>query len=201
MTEIKVLKEDIDISGYHLVEGLPGVGLVAKISSDYMIDQLGMETYAEVFDSSLSKVVVFERDDPELKSAMRIMVSEEHRIAVLKSDAPISAEDEDLVNSLIEWIDEKNLKPIFQVGLPMDVEEGDNYMFYIETGEFLNEAKEMLNRPPVAGGIGGPTGALLDRAVEKDLDSLTLVVESDPNFPDPAAASVLIDEGDRKSVV
>ena len=195
MTEINVMRNEIDISEFYLIEGLPGVGLVAKIVTDYLVDLLEMETYAQVFDSDLSNVVVFEREDSDAKSAMRIMVNEEENILVLKSDSPISANNNQLNLALMDWIDSNDLKPIFQVGLPLDVEEGENHLFHIETGNFESSVKERLNKPPVAGGVGGPTGALLNSALERNIDSLTLVVESDPNFPDPAAAKILIDKG------
>jgi uncharacterized protein len=40
--------------------------------------------------------------------------------------------------------------------------------------------------------ISGPTGALLSQAAGHDLDALGLVVQSNPQFPDPEAARTLL---------
>lgn len=195
MTDFVKLNEDLDISGYDLIEGFPGIGLVAKISADYIIDRLDMEPYAEIYSPDLPKVAIFERDKPELQPAVRIFVDTSRQIAVLKSDAPISTSSREFMEDLIEWINDNNLKPIFQIGLPVDVEEGEHYMFYVESGESQRAENLELNTPPVAGGVTGPTGALIEQALKKDIDALGLVIESDPNFPDPEASQILIEEG------
>jgi len=47
-------------------------------------------------------------------------------------------------------------------------------------------------RPGQGGMISGPTGALLSQANANGLDALGLVVQSNPQFPDPEAARVLL---------
>ena len=43
--------------------------------------------------------------------------------------------------------------------------------------------------------VTGPTGALLHRATETDLDAVGLIVQTDAQFPDPEAARVLLEHG------
>lgn len=195
MTNFAILDEDLDISGYYLIEGLPGVGLVAKISADYLIDQLDMQPYAEIYGKDLPKVPVFKKENPAVKPAVRIFVDSEKEIAVLKSDAPVSIDAENFMEDVIDWIGEKDLKPIFQVGLPVEVEEGEHYMFHVESGEFEDIEGIGLNKPPISGGMTGPTGALLHQALKTGIDAVGLVIESDPNFPDPEASRILIEDG------
>jgi uncharacterized protein len=198
MTHFTILDEDIDISGYYLIEGLPGIGLVAKISADYIIDQLNMELYAEIYGRDLPKVPVFKKENPVVKPAVRIFVDSEKEIAVLKSDAPVSVDAEKFMEDVMSWIGENNLKPIFQVGLPVEVEEGEHYMFHVESGEVDGVEGAELNNPPISGGMTGPTGALLHQALETETDAVGLVIESDPNFPDPEASRILIEDGIKK---
>jgi len=47
--------------------------------------------------------------------------------------------------------------------------------------------------PDSAGLVSGPTGALLSHAMETDLPAVGLVVEVDPQFPDPVAARVVLE--------
>ncbi|MFB6159189.1 MAG: proteasome assembly chaperone family protein [Candidatus Nanohalobium sp.] len=195
MVDISVVNDEVDLEGYYLVEGLPGVGLVAKIASDFLIQKLEMEPYAEIYCDDFSSVTVFERDNPELKAAVRVFIDRESKVAVLKSDVPVSAESKNFMDSVTDWMGEEKLKPVFQIGLPVDVEgEGEKYMFHVKNGDIPGMNNVEFNDPPVAGGISGPTGALLEQALKKDMDVLALVIESGA-FPDPEGSKQLIDEG------
>jgi uncharacterized protein len=52
-----------------------------------------------------------------------------------------------------------------------------------------------IDGPAETGLVSGPTGALLAHAVEHGRDAVGLIVESDPQFPDPEAARVLLTDG------
>ncbi len=195
MVEFRKLDDSADIQGYQLVEGLPGIGLVARITTDFLIEELNMSPHAEVFNQDLPDVAMFGRNEPGLNSPVRVFRDDENEIAVLKSDAPISAESSGFVKGLLNWIDQNNLKPIFQVGLPVEVDEREHYLFHVKSGDFETSDAVELPKPPVAGGVAGPTGMILQKTLEKQMNALGLVVESDPQFPDPAASRVLIEEG------
>ena len=195
MTDFMVEK-DIDISGFYLIEGMPGIGLVAKISSDYIVDKLTMDKYAEVYSDDIPSVAIFNQKDSQLKSSVRIFVDEENQILVLKSDTPISGDSNEFITSLVEWMKRNDLKPIFQAGLPFEVEPNEeNYLFNVKNGSIDGSSNLKLPEPPIDGGIVGPTGSLLEKTLEMNLDSLGLVVESDPDFPDPEASRVIIEKG------
>lgn len=194
MTEVKVVDDSIDIEGYHIVEGMPGTGLVAKIASDYIIEKLDMQLYAEIYSQQLPQAAIFERDEEELKPPVRIFASQEHGLAVFKSDSPVSAGADEFIETVAGWMEERGLKPVLQSGLPMEVKEGDHSIFHAVIGEPETQALD-IDTPPVDGGVGGPTGALLEEMLKKEIDSVCLVIESDPAFPDPEASRKLIEEG------
>lgn len=179
----------------YLVEGFPGVGLVAKIAADYIVDVLDMELYAEIHSDQAPAVTVFE-EGGELRSAIRVYASEEEDLMVLKCDAPVSSSASELLADLNDWMQEEGILPIYQLGIPVK-QRPDNSTV---RGVFSGDASEVLEvsdiqRPGSFGIIAGPTGGLLEKAIRRDMDAIGLTVESDPKFPDPAAARELIENG------
>jgi uncharacterized protein len=178
-----------------VIEGLPGIGLVAKISSDYLIEKLEMKPYAEIYSEDFPQVAVFEQGEPDLNPAVRVFIDEKNEIAALTSDAPLSTDKGDFTDLIIDFIQENEMQPIFQVGMSRETEGDGKTLFYAKTGDVNDAWEEDLSLPPIAGGISGPTGALLEKALRLDIATLVLVIESDSFFPDPEAARKLIDEG------
>ncbi len=198
MAEIRLQGPEGTLENPTLVEGFPGVGLVGKIATDHLIEHLDMRYYASVHCEGLPRIGIYRGGERGVKPPVRLYVSEAHDLFALRSDAPISAAAvEDIANCLTSWIVEQDVTPIYLSGLPADLDDEDSRDLYgIATGdgeEHLEEADIAV--PPEDGVITGPTGALINSAARDDVDSLGLVVECDPQFPDPRAASVLLEEG------
>jgi uncharacterized protein len=62
-----------------------------------------------------------------------------------------------------------------------------------DAGERLDDHD--VDTPTERGAISGPTGALLHEASARGLDAVGLVVQTDPQFPDPEAARILVEHG------
>lgn len=190
--------EGMELDRPYLVEGFPGVGLVAKIAADHLVEELEMELYAEIYSDRTSSITVFEKGG-ELRSAIRIYGSEEHNLLVLKSDAPVSGDASELMEELNDWMQEEDITPIYQLGVPVNQKPDEPQVNAVYSGDAESIVDESgLEKPPGFGIISGPTGGLLEKALEKDMDSVGLTVESDPQFPDPFAAKKLIDDGVQK---
>lgn len=182
-----------------LVEGLPGVGLVGKIATDHIVDTLEMTHVGSVDCEGLPKIAVYGDDSRGVEPPVRVYADEERDILALQSDIPVSRDTaSDFARVVTDWIQELNAFPIYLSGLPQedhDVTEIPS-VFGVATGDAASrlEAND-VDTPTERGVIGGPTGALVNRAEAVGLDSCGLVVESDPQFPDPAAARQLIVNG------
>ncbi|RZV08338.1 uncharacterized protein BDK88_3310 [Natrinema hispanicum] len=198
MTGIRIHGPEPDLENPTLVEGFPGVGLVGKIATDHLVEQLQMRYYASVHCEGLPRIGVYRGGDRTVRPPVRLYVSEEQDLVALQSDAPISSRAvETVATCLTNWIVDQAATPIYLSGLPADRDEADQPDLYgITTGEGDErlEATE-VPIPPEDGVITGPTGALINRAAQENHDSIGLVVECDPQFPDPEAASVLLEYG------
>jgi uncharacterized protein len=179
-----------------LVEGLPGVGLVGKIAADHLVSQFGMTHLASVRCNGLPEVAIYDGETRGVQAPVRIYADSDRDLLVLQSDVPVSRTGaSDFAGCVVGWLDNRDVFPLFLSGLPeedQDVAEVPS-VYGIATGSGADTIDEHdIEVPPERGLVGGPTGALLHEAATNDLAGAGLVVESDPKFPDPAAARALL---------
>jgi uncharacterized protein len=198
MAQINV-REDVSFDAPTLVEGLPGVGLVGKIATDHVVAELDMTLFASVDCDGIPQIAVYGEDDRDLRAPVRLYASEEHDLVALQSDVPISrTAASDFADCVTRWLADNDALPIYLSGLPQEDGEPSDVpeLFGVATGSTGSRLDDLdLDKPPESGVVGGPTGALLNRANERSLDAIGLVVESNPQFPDPAAARQLVLNG------
>jgi len=182
-----------DGPGPFLIEGLPGVGLVGQIVVDHLVEELGMVGYAAVDCDGLPQVAVFEEDEYTVQPPVRLL--SEGPLVALQSEVPVSPEGaEGFADCLVGWAEGEGVTPIMVSGLPSQYEDVPSVRA-VSTGDGDRLVPDGVEPPNQGGVVSGPTGALLKEASDRDVDAVGLVVESDPQFPDPAAARVVIDEG------
>ncbi|SEH14431.1 uncharacterized protein SAMN04487967_1598 [Natronorubrum sediminis] len=196
MAQIHLQGEEADLEDPVFVEGFPGLGLVGKIATDHLVRELEMRYYASVDCSGLPGIGVYRSGERTAQPPVRLYVSEEHDLFALQSDTPIaSGAVHTVADCLTEWIVSQEATPIYLSGLPAE-REGRPAVYGVGTGsadELL--ADHDIDLPPEDGVVTGPTGALVNRAIHRNYESIGLVVESDPQFPDPEAASALLEDG------
>ncbi|WP_101297334.1 proteasome assembly chaperone family protein [Halegenticoccus soli] len=197
MAHVNILDEDLALDSPMLVEGLPGVGLVGKIATDHLVSEFEMTHYANVHCEGIPHVAVYADGDPGLHTPVRLYADEERDLLALRSDVPISpAAATEFADCVADWFDENDVTPIFVSGIPRENSSDVPSLYGVSTGsgdELLADAG--IDSPSEAGLVSGPTGALMSFAVEHGRTSVGLIVESDPQFPDPQAARTLIKGG------
>ncbi|ELZ98829.1 3-isopropylmalate dehydratase [Haloferax mucosum ATCC BAA-1512] len=199
MARIHVLADELtdQLDSPTMVEGLPGVGLVGKIAADHLVEAFDMTHYGDAFCDGIPDVAVYMEDDPELHPPVRLYADAERNLLVLQSDIPIRPDAAtELAGCLGSWFDELDVLPIFLSGIAREKSADTPALYGVGTGgaaEHLTAAG--IDNPTETGLVSGPTGALLSNAVAVGRPALGLIVESDPQFPDPEAARVVIKQG------
>lgn len=196
MGHVTVRSGAVDLDEPTFIEGLPGIGLVGKIATDHVVESLGMSHYGNVRCPGLPRVASYKADDRTLRPPVRLYVDEGRDLLALQSDVPVSPEVvADFADCLTKWLREESATPVYSSGLAGDLpDDGERRIYGIATGDGGRLLGEQDVPPPTEDGVwSGPTGALLDAARETDLTALGLIVDSDPQFPDPEAACVLIE--------
>ncbi|WP_265111794.1 proteasome assembly chaperone family protein [Halosolutus halophilus] len=196
MTGIQLQGPEVGLDDPILVEGFPGLGLVGKIATDHLVSELDMRHYANVDCEGLPQVGVYRGGDRTVRPPVRIYVSEEHDLLALQSDTPIRAQAiETVADCVTGWIGSLDATPVYLSGLPAERDDRPD-VYGIATGDAGDRLDRLdIDAPPEDGVVTGPTGALINRTAQRGHDSVGLVVQSNPQFPDPEAASVLLEDG------
>ncbi|MFC4549009.1 MULTISPECIES: proteasome assembly chaperone family protein [Halorussus] len=198
MATVTVRAEDVELDEPTMVEGLPGVGLVGKLATDHLVEQFDMTYLASVDCEGLPQISVYEEDNREVRPPVRLYADERNDLLALQSDVPVSASAAtEFAACVTDWLADREATPIYMSGMPHQKQPDDIPSLYGvasgTAGELLDEVD--VGTPDERGAISGPTGALLSEAADRDLDALGLIVQSDPQFPDPEAAHILIEQG------
>lgn len=189
---------EVELDSPTLVEGLPGIGLVGKIATDHLIEEFEMTYYASIHCEGLAPIGVYETDDQTIGPPVRLYADEDNDLLALRSDVPVAVDTtSEFAACLSGWLDANDVDPLYLSGFPAEKTDAPPELFGVATSaETANRLdRHDVGRPGENGAIAGPAGALLNRAAQTDLDATALVVESDPRFPDPEAARVLIKRG------
>jgi uncharacterized protein len=194
MAHITIEREDIALDDPVLVEGLPGLGLVGKIAADHLVERFEMPVYASCHCDGLPELAVYDSDGYGIEPPVRIHADEQRDLLVLQSDIPISpSAARSFAGCVTGWLVEEGVLPIYVSGTERDGDETTE-VFGVATGDAGGQFDALEVGPPEERGVvSGPTGALLYQADQQELDSLGAVVEASPQFPDPAAAKVLLE--------
>jgi len=197
MARISMVDESITLDRPVLVEGFPGVGLVGKIAADHLVEAHDMRHYANVHCEGLPEVAVYRESDPALTTPVRLYAAPESGLVVLQSDVPVNPKAATtFADCLAGWFDETGTFPVFLSGRPSERDSEPPGLYVVtagDGGERLADAD--IDDPPESGLVSGPTGAMLADALEHGRDAAGLIVESDPQFPDPEASRTLIVDG------
>ena len=191
------VERDVELDSPTLIEGLPGVGLVGKIVADHLVRTFEMEYYAGVHCEGVPQAAVYQGESSALRPPVRLHADTERNLLVLQSDVPISPSSATgFATCITGWLDENDVMPLYLSGLPKDDPEDVPELYGVYTGDAEHVLDEAGIVPPVEGGlVSGPTGALLYHAGLSGLDSVGLIAETNPQFPDPEAARTMIRNG------
>ncbi len=196
MARVEVHVDELALESPMLAEGLPGVGLVGKLATDHLVRELEMDHVASCRCEGLPRVAIYEEGKQTVKPPVRIYADEGRDLLALQSDVPVSPSAAgNFASCVTGWFDQQGITPIYLVGMGSEKEDvPEMYGVGTADGPALL-AEHDIPAPDEMGMVSGPTGALIAEAEDEGLDSVGLIVESNPQFPDPEAARVLIREG------
>jgi uncharacterized protein len=198
-TQIKVTEKLPKFKNPVLIEGLPGIGNVGRVAAGYLISELKMTKFAELYSPHFLPLVLLQNDSVAtmLKCEFYYYTSAGRHIIVLTGDTQsISPEGHyDVCEKILDFCDKIGVKEIITLG---GFAEGREVAEPRVIGAVNN--KKLLKRyekydidfgkeHPI-GTIVGASGLLLGLGETRGIDSLCLMGETFgmPLMTDPKAA-------------
>lgn len=186
---------DLEAGSPTLIEGLPGLGMVASIAVDQITSQLELEYHGHIRSEAFPPVTTFEGG--RVRDAVRVYAGVDPSVMTLQSDLPIPGQaigplSECVHTELAEEFD----RAVFLAGAQAESEDQVGEVRGVATTDAvetdLRDAGIELAED--AGAIGGVTGGLVADCYQADVPAAVLVVRCDPRLPDPGAARAVIEE-------
>jgi uncharacterized protein len=188
-------QRDLTAEAPTLIEGLPGLGLVASIAVDQITTQLGLEQFGTIVSDDFPPVASFE--DGRVRDTVRVYAGEDPAVMTLQSDVPIPPTAfESLSQCVLNELAETFERAVFLAGAPAESEDQVGEVVGVATTDPLEAAltDAGIDLAEGSGVLGGVTGALLAGCYHNDVPALVLIVRSNPYIPDPGAARTVIEE-------
>jgi uncharacterized protein len=178
-----------------LIEGLPGLGMVASIAVDQITRQLELDLHGSIVSEDFPPMAAF--DDGRVRDAVRVYAGPDPPVMTLQSDLPIPpAALESLSDCVLRDLAAEFGRAVFLAGAPAESEAAIGDIVGVATDDTLESelAAADIEMAPGPGAIGGVTGALLEACYREDVPAAVLIVRSNPYIPDPAAARAVIED-------
>lgn len=177
-----------------LIEGLPGLGMVASIAVDQITKQLELDQHGTIVSDDFPPVASF--NEGRVRDAVRVYAGDDPAVMTLQSDVPIPPSAVKALSQcvLTEVADEFE-QAVFLAGTPAESEDEIGEVVAVATTDQLEAAltDAGITLADGSGVIGGVTGALLADCYHNDVPAAVLIVRSHPYVPDPGAAHAVIE--------
>lgn len=178
-----------------LIEGLPGLGMVASIAVEQVTSQLGLEHHGNVISDDFPPVAAF--SGGRVREAVRVYLGEDPALMTLQSDVPIPPwAVRSLSHAILTDLAPELDRAVFLAGAPAESEAARGDVVAVSTTDALERdaAAAGIELAEGPGVIGGVTGALLRDCYHADIPAIVLIVKAHPFIPDPGAAHDVIEE-------
>lgn len=147
--EIKFVEfEKVNVEGYTLIEGFPGMGLVGTIATKYLVERLKFAHLGHIESNIFMPIIRIQNGVPIHPA--RIFVNKEHKlIAVISEQIIPKNHTYKFAQEVLNWAESKKLGTIISLsGIHTDVSEGNKDTVY---GIAANEqSKKLLEKHEIA---------------------------------------------------
>ncbi len=195
--------EKVKLKNPILIEGLPGIGNVGRVATGYLINQLKMKKFAELYSPHfLPLVLVHENSEVHvLNLEFHYMKGKSRDIIVLTGDTQsISPEGHyEICSKIIDFADSLGVKEIITLG---GFSEGKStnkpsVLAAVNNKDLIKKYKKFdidFGKKHQVGTIIGASGLLLGLAKPKKIDGICLLGETTgmPILTDPNAADAVL---------
>ncbi len=188
--------EDIDLDGYTLVEGFPGIGLVGTISVGYLSEQDGMEEIGYISSDKFPPIASIHNGRPTFPT--RIYINKDKKILLLFSEFVIPTKTVyDVSEEILNWVEQNGITQILSLaGMTTGQEPSEEPQIYgmATTNKTASTLKKHDIEEVQEGITTGVSGVLMAKCTQKKFPALSLLAQASHDYPDPKAAAHLLEK-------
>lgn len=191
----------VELNNPVLIEGLPGLGLVGRIATRYLIKELKAEKFAFLYSPHFPYHVLVNRkgDIRLLRGAFHFWKNKdgESDLMLLTGDAQAQTIEGqyEVSDCILNFAKGHNVKTVVTIGgYRMEVTDKPKVVAAATSSELLNkalQAKAVVS--PVGSPIVGTAGLILGLARFRKINALCLLGETRGYLPDPKAAKSVLE--------
>lgn len=173
-----------------IIEGFPGFGLVANITTEYLIDHLKAELIGTIKVTEIQPIVAIH--DQKVVHPVGIFYDKGNNIVIVHVITNSSGIEWDLTNIILKLAKDLDAKQIISIEGVVSANENDEetgVYFYSDNGAVKSRFEKAKIKPLREGIVVGVTGALL---LEKDAPVGCVFAETHSEMPDSKAAAKVI---------
>lgn len=190
MITLKLFQE-AELSGYTLIEGFPGSGLVGSMTNSYMIDKLQMEYIGYIDSDSFLPVVAIHGNKPMYP--VRIYMDSKYKLVLVIAEftipVPVMSK---LTDEILDFVRKHSISQIISIG-GMPSQKLEDKAFAITSDEQMLKKLKTLGIDTVEEGvIAGVSALLLLKAAPLKVPVVDLLVPVNPQIMDPKYAEIAI---------
>lgn len=116
--------QKLDLRGYTLIEGFPGMGLVGTIAAKYLIEKLQMKKLGYIHSDIFVPMIRVREGKPVYPS--RLFVDKQRKLAVIISEQVIPNKNtNEFATEIVKWIKEKKFARIISLNGIQSGEQND----------------------------------------------------------------------------
>jgi uncharacterized protein (TIGR00162 family) len=184
-----------------LIEGLPGMGMVGRIATRYLIKQLGAQRFAELYSPHFPYYILVNK-----KGSVRLLRAEfffwknpkgQNDLLFLIGDSQAQTIEGqyEVTNSILDFVQKLGTKMVVTIGgYRQEAEDTPKVMAVSTMPELLKKALQSnAIASPSGNPIVGTAGLLLGMAKFKKMDALCLLGETRGYLTDPKAAKSVLE--------
>jgi uncharacterized protein len=190
MIQIKILGEH-KLSGYTMIEGFPGAGLVGPMTNSYMVEKLKMDYIGYIESNSFPPISVIHENQPMFP--VRIYKSDKYKLVIVISEFTIPSEViYDLSEELIGFVKKSEISSIISIGgMPSTKDVNEAYAVSSDNDFTKKITSAGINRIN-EGVVAGVSGILLSKCPEYKIPIMGILIPINPTIMDPKYAEVAI---------
>jgi len=183
--------EEMNYTGWTLIEGFPGMGLVGTIAVKYLSEKLDFKEIGHIEGDFFLPVLRIHEGLPVNPS--RIYVSKKHKIILLISEQIIPRQaTHKLVNALLEWVKQKKIKRVISLAGIRAANTKEGEVFGIAANPESKKILKQWNVQLIDEGITtGITALILLSLKNEKIEAFSLLGNAKADADYKAAADVI----------